>query len=91
MQSVTDRVREFIVGNLGWEGAADELTEDLPLIQVGVLDSLGILTLVEFLEANYEITIYDSEIIPANLGRLASIERYVESKISLRPSSARGN
>lgn len=80
MQSIIDRVRGFIIDNLGWEGAADELTDDLPLIQAGVLDSLGILTLVEFLESNYGITIGDSEITPANLGSLASIERYVKSK-----------
>ena len=80
MQSVIDRVRGFIIDNLGWEGSADELTDDLPLIQAGVLDSLGILTLVEFLESNYGITIEDREIVPANLGSLASIEQYVKSK-----------
>ena len=81
MQSIPDRVRGFIVDNLGWEDA-DQLTDDLPLIQAGVLDSLGILTLVEFLESNYHIRIEDSEIIPANLGSLASIEQLVKSKSS---------
>lgn len=80
MQSIPDRVRCFIVDNLGWESDADQLTGDLPLIQAGVLDSLGILTLVEFLESNYHITIEDSEIIPAHLGSLASIEQFVKSK-----------
>jgi acyl carrier protein len=82
MQSVADRVRRFIVDDLGWPGTADELTDDLPLIQAAVLDSLGILTLVEFLESNYSIAIEDGEIVPAHLGSLAGIERYVNSKTS---------
>jgi acyl carrier protein len=82
MQNVADRVRRFIVDDLGWEGTADELTDDLPLIQSGAIDSLGILTLVEFLESNYGITVDDSEIVSAHLGSLASIERYVQSKAS---------
>jgi acyl carrier protein len=82
MQSVLDKVRCFIVDNLGWEGGADQLTDDLPLIQAGVLDSLGIITLVEFLESSYQITVEDRDIIPAHLGSLASIERYVKSKAS---------
>jgi acyl carrier protein len=82
MQSVVDRVRNFIVDSLGWEGTADELTDDLPLIQAGVLDSLGILTLVEFLESTYGIAVKDTEILPANLGSLANIEQFVKSKTS---------
>lgn len=80
MQNVADRVRHFIVDDLGWEGTLDELTDDLPLIQSGTLDSLGILTLVEFLESSYSITIEDNEIVSAHLGSLTSIERYVKSK-----------
>jgi len=80
MQSVVDRVRNFIIDDLNWDGPANELTDDLRLIQAGVLDSLGTLMLVEFLESNYGITINDSEILPANLDSLASIERYVKSK-----------
>jgi acyl carrier protein len=82
MQSVVDEVRAFIVNSLGWHGSADQLTDDLQLIQAGVLDSIGILSLVEFLESNYHITVQDSEIIAAHLGSLTGIEQFVKSKTS---------
>jgi acyl carrier protein len=82
MQKVADRVRRFIIDDLGWEGNVDELTDNLPLIQSGTLDSVGIVSLVEFLESNYGITIEDNEITLAHLGSLASIELYVKSKQS---------
>jgi acyl carrier protein len=80
MLSVAERVRRLIIDDLGWEGSADELLDDLPLIKEGVLDSLGILTLVQFLESNYDIVIDDGDISAVHLGCLASIERYVESR-----------
>lgn len=80
MPSVANRVRRFILDDLGWEGTADELPDDLPLIKAGVLDSLGILMLVQFLESTYDIVIDDGDVVPKHLGSLASIERYVESK-----------
>jgi acyl carrier protein len=78
--AVTEQVRNFIVADLGWDGTTDELTDDLPLIRGGALDSVSILTLVEFLESSYGISIDDTEIVPDNLGTLASIERFVRDK-----------
>jgi acyl carrier protein len=82
MPSVADRVRRFIIDDLAWEGEADELTADLPLIRAGAVDSIGILALVQFLESNYGIIIDDGEMVSAHLGSLASIERLVQSKKS---------
>jgi acyl carrier protein len=82
MPSVGDGVRGFIIDDLGWGGSAGELSDDLPLIRAGVLDSLGVLMLVQFLESAYAILIEDGDIIPAHFGSLASIERYVEFRRS---------
>jgi acyl carrier protein len=87
--SITDRVRRFIIDDLGWEGSADELLGDIPLIKAGVLDSLGIIMLVQFLESNYDVVIDDSDITEMHLGCLASIERYVESRSQQRVWSSR--
>lgn len=80
--AIAERVRRFIIEDLGWEGTAEELTDDLPLIEEGALDSIGILSLVKFLESNYGITVEDCDIVPAQLGTLASIEQYVQRKQS---------
>jgi acyl carrier protein len=80
VNNVAEQVRQFIIDDLGWEGTADQLTDDLPLIHEGVLDSLGILTLVTFLESAYGMEVEDSEILPANLGTIGNIERYVLAK-----------
>lgn len=90
MTSLTEEIKRFITDDIGWDGPADELADDLLLIQEGVLDSLGVYLLVTFLESNYAIVIEDGEIVPANLGSIASIERFVRERklqVGLQPST----
>ena len=66
-----DRLREFIVGELGWRGP--ELTDDYPLIENRVIDSLGLFRVVSFLETDCGIRIGDREVVPANFATLTAI------------------
>ena len=50
------------------------------LLETGVLDSTGVLELIEFLEATYGIGIEEHETIPDNLGSVANILRFVTNK-----------
>ena len=52
------------------------------LLETGVLDSTGVLELIEFLEEKYGITVEDDETVPENLGSIADLTRYLSSKTS---------
>ncbi len=82
--NITDAIRAFIVSELNWSGSGAELTGERLLIDERILDSIGILSLVSFLEANYGIEIDDREIVSANFGSLDNLDRYVTSKIGQR-------
>lgn len=69
----TDRLRAFIVDELGWHGAP--LTDDFPLLENRVIDSLGLFRIVTFLETEYGVKITDDRLVPANFGTLESIAR----------------
>lgn len=74
--STTDELRNFIVTELGWRGP--ELTDDYPLIENHVIDSLGVFEIVEFLESQYGVTVSDEELVPAKFGTLASMAELVD-------------
>lgn len=76
---VEERVRRFILEELQWDQRA-ELTDEYPLIDGEVLDSLGIYQLVSFLESEFEIEIRDQELIPENFGTIGDLARLVSSK-----------
>ena len=74
--STTDGLRNFIVTELGWQGA--ELTDDYPLIENHVIDSLGVFQIVEFLETEYGVVVPDEELVPAKFATLAAIAELVD-------------
>lgn len=77
---VTERVREFILEDLGWDGSDRELTDEYPLIEKRVLDSLAIVQVVTMLEEEFDTEIDDDELVAENFATLTAIERLVESK-----------
>ena len=77
---VEDTVRRFITEELAHEGAGGGITDDYPLLERQVLDSLGLFQLVGFLESEYGVEIDDEELVPDNFGTIGDIAKLVESK-----------
>lgn len=80
MQDIKQIVRDYIVENLLMGGEADEVERAASFLDIGVLDSTGVIELVSFLEQAFVIKVLDEEMIPENLDSLNNIERYVTSK-----------
>jgi acyl carrier protein len=74
-------IHKFIVDNFMF-GQADGLKYDESLLQKGVIDSTGVLELVSFLQDNFNITVEDDEIVPANLETINGIVTYVSKKLN---------
>lgn len=77
---IESKLRDFIVRELSWNGSRDELTDDYPLIERRVLDSLGIFEVVTFVESEFGIEIVDEELVPEHFGTIDGIARLIESK-----------
>ena len=60
-----------------------DLSPDLPLLERGVVDSTGVVELVEFLQDEFKIKVADDDITEENLGSIGAIARFVARK---RPS-----
>jgi acyl carrier protein len=58
------------------------LDREESFVESGVLDSLGILELVEFVESRFALRIPEEELLPENLDSLANITRYISNKLS---------
>ncbi len=74
------RVRELIVGTLNWNGSPADLTDDYPLIENHVIDSLGMLELIALLEKEFGIAVDDEDLVPTNFASIEAIAAFVESK-----------
>ena len=75
-----EAIREFIIKKFLY-GKGERLKEDTSLVDEGIIDSLGILELVSFLEETFEIQFDDEEIVAENLENLKSIVDLVKRKL----------
>jgi acyl carrier protein len=79
--TIQDDVRGFIVDTF-FVADPSELTDDLSLIDTGIVDSTGMLDVILFIEERYAIHVLDHETTPANLETIGRIAGYVERKRS---------
>lgn len=74
------QVREYIVDNFLF-GDAEPLTSDaMSLLDGGIIDSVGVMELVAFLEQDFEISVDDNDLIPENLDSVENLVAYITRK-----------
>jgi len=78
--SLQDSLRKYIVAELRFPGNESDLTGDLPLLEREILDSMGILQVVTYLEEAHGIEIDDEDLVAENFATIDDIARLVESK-----------
>lgn len=76
---IQEATRSFIVENFLF-GEDRDIEENESFLQSGLIDSTGILELVQFIEQTYGITVEDAEMVPENLDSLAGITSFVSVK-----------
>jgi acyl carrier protein len=72
-------IRNFVIEDFLF-GDDQDLERDTSFLESGIIDSTGILELVDYLEATFGITVADEELIPENLDSIDNVLRYLERK-----------
>jgi acyl carrier protein len=75
---------EFIVMNYLFGDITRAPRDEDALVEEGIIDSTGILELIEFIETRFEIEVSEDETVPQNLGSISSLTEFVTSKRSVR-------
>jgi len=86
MEEVKGKVREFVLDAAQRKGL-NSITDDEPLTENGVVDSLTIFRMVSFLEDAFGIRITDDEIVNENFQSVNTIESFVAGKLSKKASA----
>jgi acyl carrier protein len=79
MESSKETIRQFIIDNFLF-GDADSLEDDSSFLDEGIIDSTGVLELVNFLEESFSISIGDEELVPENLDSVNKVAKFVDKK-----------
>lgn len=78
-QSVAVRIREFVLKTFPPAGKRT-LGDDEKWLESGLIESLGILDLIHFLETEFSIEVSDEELLPENFQSLSAAATFVQRK-----------
>jgi acyl carrier protein len=81
---IKTEVREFIARQYLPDASAETVTDTMPLITSGIIDSIGMLGLVDFIESHYTIEFMPREIDVHTLDTVERIEALIRAKLSGR-------
>lgn len=75
------QIRNFILDKFPL-ARKQQIKDSDPLLESGVLDSLGVLDLVSFVEQEFSVHVADEELVPENFQTIDRIAAFVEGKSS---------
>ena len=87
MTTIDQSIASFITENL-LLGKRIDIAAAPSFLEAGIIDSTGVLELVQFVEDTWTIAVKDEEMVPENLDSLASLVRFVERKMRAVPVAA---
>jgi acyl carrier protein len=82
MTDVKDKLKEFILTEVNPDLHLDHLDDDEPLIESGIIDSLGMLKILAFLDETFGVDLSSGEINPAHFKDVRTICAIVEKQHS---------
>jgi acyl carrier protein len=80
VDETTAKIKQFIVEEFMPDVPVEELDDDFDLLTGGVVDSLGLLKVVAWLEDEFDIAVDDSELGPDSFRTVAAIKAYVDAQ-----------
>jgi len=83
---VASRIRDFISEEILFEDNSTGLTDETPLLN-GVMDSLGLMQLVAFLEEEFDVEIDDADMTADHFRTISDIQELVNEKVGQKATS----
>lgn len=80
-QTAEDRIRQFVVKHFPI-ARKNGLKSSDKWLETGMIDSLGILDMVHFLEEEFSVVISDDELQPENFESLEAVVTFVQNKLT---------
>jgi len=86
-KDATLRIREFILQKFPLARKRKVANCD-NLLESGIIDSLGVLEIVTFLQQEFTVAVADEDLTPENFQNIECMAQFVERCLELQPGSA---
>ena len=79
-KSIEERIRAYIAENILFSGNGYPHADDTSFLEEGIVDSMGIMELVTFVDESFGITVEDEEVVPDNFDSVSRLAAYIRRK-----------
>jgi acyl carrier protein len=80
MSTLETQIRTYIAQNILFSGNNYPYPDDASFLDQGIVDSMNVLELVNFIEEKYHVQVDDREIVPDNFDSVSNLAAYVRRK-----------
>ncbi|MFJ4190979.1 acyl carrier protein [Kitasatospora sp. NPDC089509] len=88
MSSNTDRIKRFLIEEFLPDVTPDELADDHDLLSDGVIDSLGVLKLIAWVEDHFALPVDDTDLDPNNFRSVTAIDAFITQRRTTAAATA---
>lgn len=79
---ILGRVREFVHDTFLYMRPDARVSDDESLLRGGIMDSLGVMELVGFVEQSFGLNVPDGDVTEAHFAAIARVARYVAERVA---------
>lgn len=80
-REIAMQIQGYIARNLLFSDGEFDLGDDVSFLEEGIIDSLGVLELVAFIEKQFGVGVADDELVPDNFDSVNSLTSFVCRKL----------
>jgi acyl carrier protein len=77
-------LRSYISHNILFSEGDYPYADDASFLETGVVDSLGVMELVMFVEERFGIDVQDRDVVPANFDSIRRLSEFIRSRTGPR-------
>jgi acyl carrier protein len=82
LMKIESTLENFIVEEIMLERKGTALDPEESLLNSGILDSLGLLRLIAFIEESFGIEVEDGEVVPENFDSIGAMNKFLKMKMA---------
>lgn len=86
--AIIDQTRQWVRENFLYMRPVWPLADDTPLLKGGVIDSVGVIELVAWLEKTFQLSIPEADITEQHFGTLDAIGDYLSGRLRSVPAGS---
>jgi acyl carrier protein len=81
MKHIEEMIRTYIAENMLFSDNGYPYSDDASFLEEGIVDSMGIMELVMFVEESFGATVEDHEFVPDNLDSVSKLAAFIRRKV----------